>query len=162
MIGKPRVVQIDSVVAELQGPSRISSFAAWYYSYGTAYELLRIGMVAAAAAVPSGSSPREAATTAVTSAVLERYHALVLRPSVLEPALRRAFERATQTTREAFAETVKLIDSNSHVCLRSKLYHYRIHPTAVISTLATTTTAPTSPDLAPTLAPVPLPTATPG
>jgi hypothetical protein len=100
--------EIDAVLAELQGPERISAFASWYYAYGTAYELLRVGMVAAAAALPSGRPAREAAADAVTDAVMVKYHSLVLRPSVVEPALRRAFDRAIRTAHADFTATVRV------------------------------------------------------
>lgn len=86
--------RLAAAFAECQGAERVAAFASWYYAYGTTYELTRVALVAAAAAVPSAAPPREAAAEAVAERVLAKYAAIVLRPAVSEPALRRAFERA--------------------------------------------------------------------
>ena len=85
--------QLDAVFASLQGGDRISLLANWYYAYATSYELLRIGAIAGAVAKAGGGSASEAAAAAVGDAVLNKYVALVLRPAVVEPALRRGLEQ---------------------------------------------------------------------
>eukprot|EP00966_Prymnesium_polylepis_P311329 7192961-Prymnesium_polylepis.1 len=75
--------------AATQGDDRVTAFARWYYCYGTSYELMRVGTAAAVQAVPTGGSAKAAASEAVTAAVLDKYSAVVLQPSISEPALRR-------------------------------------------------------------------------
>mmetsp|Transcript_25192 Transcript_25192/g.84952 ORF Transcript_25192/g.84952 Transcript_25192/m.84952 type:complete len:196 (+) Transcript_25192:16-603(+) len=56
---KALALEVDAVLSDLHGADRVRKFADWYYGYSTAYELLRVGIVAAAASLPSSLSARE-------------------------------------------------------------------------------------------------------
>jgi len=120
---KALALEVDAVLSDLHGADRVRKFADWYYGYSTAYELLRVGIVAAAASLPSSLSAREAAGEAVAQAVLDKYLALVLRPAVLEPALRRGFERAGQAARSDFVATVEATHAAALPLLREQTSH---------------------------------------
>jgi len=114
--------ELGAVYAELHG-SRIARFADWYYGYTTAYELLRVGVMAAAASVPTSVSAREASSDAVAQAVLDKYLAIVLRPAVLEPALRRAFERSHREAHQDFCATVEAVHAEALPLLQANTTH---------------------------------------
>jgi len=104
---------LDEAFVECQGPDRVKSFADWYYAYATTYELMRVAATAAAGAIPSERSSKEAATEAVAAAVLEKYSAIVLRPAQTEPVLQRAFGKATQSARADVQQTLGLLNARS-------------------------------------------------
>jgi hypothetical protein len=104
---------LDETFQECQGPERIKAFASWYYAYATTYELMRVAVTAAAAAIPTAQASREAASEAVAAAVLEKYSAIVLRPAQTEPALRQAFERASKAARTDTLHAIGRIHARS-------------------------------------------------
>ncbi len=107
--------------ADCQGPERVRAFASWYYAYPTTYELTRVAVVAAATALPSKQPSREAAAEAVAEAVLDKYHSIVLRPAVSEPAIRHAFEKSATAAHglvlsrlaEVHAEALPLLERHT-------------------------------------------------
>ena len=115
--------KLGEALADMHGPDRVNAFASWYYAYATSYELLRIGALAAATSLPSPTSAREAATAAVSQAVLDKYLVLVLRPATLEPALRRSFEHAAREARRDFGATVEQVHAEALPLLREHTTH---------------------------------------
>ena len=105
--------QLDAVLASLQGGDRVSLLADWYYAYSTSYELLRVGLAAGAMAKAGGGSARDGAAAAVGDAVLDKYAAIVLRPAVVEPAVRRGLERAAVEAHAAFVRRVSQLHSQA-------------------------------------------------
>ena len=105
--------QLDAVFASLQGGERISLLADWYYAYSTSYELLRVGLSAGVMAKARGGSAAESAAAAVGDAVLDKYTALVLRPAVVEPAVRRGLERAAVEAHGAFVTCVSQLHAQA-------------------------------------------------
>ena len=114
---------LDEAFAECQGPDRIKAFANWYYGYTTTYELMRVAATAAAAAIPTTKTVREAASEAVAAAVLEKYSAIVLRPAQAEPALRQAFDRASASARGDVMQTLGLLHARSLPLLERHTTH---------------------------------------
>jgi hypothetical protein len=114
---------LDGAFAATQGAERVRAFASWYFAYSTTYELMRVAVVAATMAVPTGTPAREAASDAVASAVLDKYSALVLRPAVSEPALRHAFERAATSARAEVLDTLGRLHAEAVPLLRKHTTH---------------------------------------
>jgi len=119
---------LDGVFAECQGEERVKAFAGWYYGYATTYGLMRVAMTAAAAAIPTPQSSREAASEAVAAAVLEKYAAIVLRPAQTEPALRHAFETASSSAQREVLQTVGLLHARSLPLLERHTTHLDAAP----------------------------------
>ena len=105
--------QLDEVFARLQGDERVSLLADWYYAYTTAYELLGVGLTAGAMAKARGGSASDSAASAVADAVLDKYTALVLRPAVVEPAVRRGLECAAAEAHRAFVTCVSQLHAQA-------------------------------------------------
>ena len=105
--------RLDEALLECQGPDRVKAFASWYYAYTTTYELMRVAVSAATAAIPTEQSSREAATQAVAAAVLEKYEAIVLRPAQTEPVLKHAFGRASAAAQADVLQTLGLLNAKS-------------------------------------------------
>lgn len=114
---------LDEALSKSQGPERIKQFAGWYYAYATTYELMRVAATAAAAAMPTEKTSRDAAREAVEAAVLEKYSAIVLRPAQTEPLLRMAFERASAAAHNDVVQTLGLLNARSVRLLESHSTH---------------------------------------
>lgn len=125
--------ELSSALASLEQSSpqaeRVGSFADWYFSYSTSYKLLQLASHAAASSALSSvlrgdEQPcRAAATAAVTQAINQKYEALCLKPSLLEPALKRAFGGAARRVHADFLRGMEGVREGGLALLEERTSH---------------------------------------